>query len=68
MAKMVESDIEEMALQKLRELGYTYFAGADIGPDGITPMRSSLESPILETRLREAIDRLNTDLPSMARM
>lgn len=68
MAKLVESDIEEMALQKLRELGYIYFAGGDIGPEGLTPMRSSLESPLLETRLRDAIDRLNPAIPPVARM
>ncbi len=68
MPKLAESDVEELALQRLQELGYAYYHGADIAPDGLTPLRSSLESPLLETRMQEAIDRLNPDIPPVARL
>ena len=62
-----ESEIEEAALEWLRGLGYSITTGPDIAPDSKTPERSSYADVTLSKRLRDAIDRLNPDLPDEAR-
>ena len=67
MPKMTESAIEALALERLQALGYSYYSGPDIAPDGETPLRASFESPLLESALQAAVDRLNPAIPAVAR-
>lgn len=67
MPKLTEAAIEELALNRLEQLGYSRVSGPDIAPGGSNPLRSSLASPILEGVLQEAVDRLNPSIPAAAR-
>lgn len=67
MGRMHEAEIEELALERLEALGYARYFGPDIAPDGATPLRASLASPVLEGVLQEAVDRLNPHIPAAAR-
>lgn len=67
MPKMTESDIESFALERLQQLGYGYLFGPDIAPGSDKPLRASLESPILESFLQSAVDRLNPSVPAASR-
>lgn len=61
MAKMTESDIEVMAIEHLRGMGYEYVYGPDIEPSGINTLRS-YQQVILEDKVRTALQRLNPHL------
>lgn len=63
MASIVESHVEDATLAWLEEEGYKIGSGPDLGPDGITPERSSYGDVVLTTRLRDAIARLNPEIP-----
>ncbi|MCG7847672.1 MAG: type I restriction endonuclease, partial [ANME-2 cluster archaeon] len=65
--KITESAIEEFAIELLEKQGYRYIYAPDIAPDSETPERSSFENVILLERLRNAIGRINPDIPSDAR-
>lgn len=67
MPKMTESDIENFALERLQQLGYNHLFGPNIAPGGDKPLRASLESPILESSLQSAVDRLNPSVPAASR-
>jgi len=58
MASITENEIEAIALGFLRSLGYEYLNGLTISPDGEHPERQYNEV-VLQTRLRDAIDKLN---------
>ncbi|MHA1827345.1 MAG: type I restriction endonuclease subunit R, partial [Candidatus Heimdallarchaeaceae archaeon] len=60
---LTESEIEQAALEILRELGYTILHGPDIAPDGISPERERWDEVILKNRLRKAIERINPNVP-----
>lgn len=64
---MTESQLEQETLAWLAELGYAVHFGPDIAHDGATPERSSYRQAVLPFRLREAIRRLNSDIPTAAR-
>ena len=64
--KIYESDIEAAALEWLAELGYTVLHGPDIAPDTPNAERSSYKEVVLTRRLRDAIARLNTEIPTEA--
>ena len=59
-----ESDIEQTALDWLSDLGYTVLHGPDIAPDTADAERSRYEDVVLPQRLRDAIARLNPNLPA----
>jgi type I restriction enzyme R subunit len=61
MSKMIESDIELMAIEQLEALGYSYFYGPDIESKGNNPLRS-YKQVILESKVLEALQRLNPQL------
>lgn len=63
-----EAAVEQAALAWFQELGYQTASGADVSPspNAFPPERSSYEDPILELRLRNALDRLNPALPPQA--
>src|SRR5690554_6972425 len=63
MTKITENDIEIWAIEELENLGWKYIHGATIAPDGESPERNSFSDIVLEQRLREAVQRLNTSIP-----
>ena len=66
MSSIAESDIEEASLDWLAELGYTVLHGPDIAPDTPDAERSTYSEVILERRLRDAVVRLNPNIPAEA--
>ncbi len=66
MKVITENEIEEIAISYLQTLDYNYLSGPDISPDGEHPERRYKEA-VLITRLRDAIDRLNPNIPYEAR-
>ena len=64
---MTEDQLEQEALGWMAELGYAVHAGPDIAHDGSNPQRASYRQVVLPFRLREAIQRLNPDIPTAAR-
>jgi type I restriction enzyme R subunit len=64
---MTEEHLERETLGWLAETGYTPLYGLDIAPDGPQPERSSYSQVLLVGKLREAINRLNPTVPTVAR-
>ena len=62
MTKLLESDIEQLAIERLEGKRWNYLYGPDIAPDGETPMRTSLEEVVLKEVLAKAVKRLNPTL------
>ncbi|MFQ6777515.1 type I restriction endonuclease subunit R [Cereibacter sphaeroides] len=58
-----ESDLEDWALDELRDLGFTYLSGTDLSPEIDDPIRQSYHDVLLLSRLEAAIRRLNPALP-----
>ncbi|NLN71031.1 MAG: type I restriction endonuclease subunit R [Chloroflexi bacterium] len=67
MPKISESAIEDLAIQRLSELGYAYTPGPELAPDGLTPLRASYEDVLLLDQVKAAVDRLNPHIPPEAR-
>ncbi|CAM3484629.1 Type I restriction enzyme endonuclease subunit [Flavobacterium longum] len=63
MTHLTESLIEQLAIERLQALGYTYVYGPAIAPDSETPERDSFEQVLLIERLRGAVRKINTHLP-----
>ena len=61
--KFTESVVEDAAINYFEELGYTYLPGPEIAHDGSSPERTSYGDVILRQRLRDALIRVNKDLP-----
>lgn len=66
MAKLCESAIEEMVIEELQSLGYTYISGVDLAPDALNPERSSYGDVLLLGRLQTAVHKLNSNIPADA--
>ena len=64
---MTEDQLEQETLGWLQDVGYTHLYGPDIAHDGPNPERSHYRQVILTFRLREAIRKLNPNVPSAAR-
>lgn len=64
---MTEDQLELEALGWLSELGYTRRYGPDMAHDGAEPQRAHYSQVLLPFRLREAIKRLNPEVPTAAR-
>jgi len=64
MTKIIESQIENFAIELLEKQGYEYVYAPNIAPDSESPERESFESVLLLERLRKAIGRINPDIPS----
>ncbi len=62
MPTLTESKIEEFAIGLLEQLGYSYFYGPDIAPDGVCPKRASFEEVVMTENLRSAVYRINPKL------
>ena len=61
-----ESTVEEAALSWFEELGYAVAHGPVIAPGEPEAERESFGDVVLAKRLREAIDRINPDIPAEA--
>lgn len=66
MAELYESAVEEMAIEELQNLGYTYVSGVDLAPDAPNPERNSYGEVLLMERLRSALSKLNPTIPDDA--
>jgi len=69
MAHLTESDIERMALDELQALGWQVAFGPDIAFDGASPEREAAANygdVVLVRRLREALVRINPQMPIAA--
>ncbi len=66
MTTITEADVEEAALDWLRELGWQVAHGPDIAPDSPDAERDDYGQAVLERRLRDALGVLNPALPSDA--
>ena len=63
MTALAEADVEAAALEWLAALGWQTAHGPDIGPGGPNEERADYGAVALERRLRDALERLNPDLP-----
>ena len=61
-----ESDIEEVSLDWLTDLGYTVLHGPDIAPDTSNAERSTYKETVLTRRLQDAVAHLNPKIPTDA--
>lgn len=66
MISMMESVVEEAAIEWFKELGYQYLFGPDIACDGISPERESYSQVILLDRLQKALEAVNPQVPDSA--
>ncbi len=64
MPKLCESAVEEMAIEELQSLGYTYISGVDLAPDVLNPERNSYGDVLLMGRLQAEMARLNPTIPA----
>ncbi|MDQ7780502.1 MAG: type I restriction endonuclease subunit R [Planctomycetota bacterium] len=64
--RFAESEVESAALAWLQSLGWKVVRGPDIAPDMPGSERSDYGKVVLEQRLRDALARLNPDLPAEA--
>ncbi len=66
MTTLTEADVEQIALDWLRELGWQVAHGPDIAPDTPNAERDDYGQVVLERRLRDALAALNPGLPASA--
>ena len=66
MATLTEADVEAAALEWLAALGWQTAHGPDIGPGGPAEERAGYGAVVLDRRLRDALARLNPELPGEA--
>ncbi len=63
---ITEIDIEWLAIERLKSLGYEYLYAPNIAPDGETPEREDYGQVLLLARLRKAVKRINKTIPAEA--
>ena len=66
MTTFTESEVEDAALEWLEGLGWKVAHGPNIAPHAAGAERADYTEVVLEHRLRDALDRLNPDLPAEA--
>ena len=64
---MTEEALEQACIGWFEELGWSYAAGEGISPGGARPEREHYTQVILASKLRDALSRLNPELPAEAR-
>ena len=65
-SRLTESDVEQAAFDWLESLGWAIAHSPDIAPDTPGAERLDYGQVVLEQRLRDALTRLNPDLPAAA--
>jgi type I restriction enzyme, R subunit len=63
---MTEDQLEQEAIDWLKEVGYAVLHGPEIAPDSDSPERKDYRKVVLVERLRQAIKRLNPNIPLVA--
>ncbi len=66
MTRITENIIEAFAIELLNKLGYEYIYAPDIAHDGESPERDSYAQVLLLSRLRNAVERINRNIPADA--
>ena len=66
MSKLIESDIEDATLDWLSGLGWSVAHGPDMAPEGRNPERASYGDVLLLERFKDAVSRINPQLPADA--
>lgn len=66
MTLMDEAQLEISTVDYFRSLGYDYILGPEIAPDGPEPEREDYGQVILTGRLRNALMRINPEVPEAA--
>ncbi|RYL92407.1 type I restriction endonuclease subunit R [Sporolactobacillus sp. THM19-2] len=61
-----EDVLEKACIEICQELGYEYQSGPDIACDGRSPERDDYKGVLLENRLRDALFRINPEIPREA--
>ncbi|MBK5245213.1 MAG: type I restriction endonuclease subunit R, partial [Eubacteriaceae bacterium] len=61
-----EALLEEAAIEILENLGYTHAFGPDISPGGDAPERQDHREVILKDRVKDALFKINRELPEVA--
>lgn len=61
-----EDQVEKLAIEWFKELGYEYLLGYDIAPDSSDSQRSNYQEVLLEKRVQTALIKLNPTLPISA--
>ena len=64
--RFTESTVEQAALSWLESLGYRILSGPEIAPGELQAERDNYGQVVLERRLRQALQRLNPQVPSDA--
>lgn len=67
MAYLSEAEVEAVLIEQFSALGYVHLGDSTAGPDGSAPERAAYSDVLLQDRLKQAIDRLNPDIPDDAR-
>jgi type I restriction enzyme R subunit len=65
-AGISEADVEALATDWFRSLGYDSATGKEVSPDGDRPLRDTVSEAALTVPLRASIERLNPELPPAA--
>ena len=68
MTKLTENAIEQNLIELLIKQGYQYFHGSTISPKSENPQREGLDSVVLEKQFKNALKKLNHELPESARV
>src|ERR1700675_4840065 len=63
---IAESTVEEASLSWFEDLGYAVVHGPDIAPGELFAEREGYGDVVLVKRLREALQRINPDIPAEA--
>ena len=63
MTTLIESDVEQIALEWLEALGWVTAYGPDIGPDSPNSERADYDHVVVEQRLLDALADLNPTFP-----
>ena len=61
-----EDQVEQLAIEWFKELGYEYLLGYDIAPESDNPHRTSYQEILLADKLHQALATLNPTLPKSA--
>ena len=67
MKKLTESDIEDLAIETLKEQGFEHFFGQKLTSEEKLTFRESFKEVLLKDKLVEAIAQLNPEIPSSVR-